>query len=202
VTGPSPRPDFLQGREVEKGRSWCRGVARAPTGRRDSVFGGPMWIVELHEQDNGWLTITGIALDFATDGDPSVAASTVRASASGTRCVASRRAPRSSSRHWETSTRGRSAPAPWCRGRKNERAKKQLGLARRSSRLGCRRAGADRSFQRGTLAAEAGAVGRGRAGASASIAQSSGGPRPTAPASGQRSPLLLTAPTQARDTTS
>lgn len=29
-----------------------------------------MRIVELHDQDNGWLTITGIALDFATDDDP------------------------------------------------------------------------------------------------------------------------------------
>lgn len=29
-----------------------------------------MRIVELHDQDNGWLTITGIALDFSTEGDP------------------------------------------------------------------------------------------------------------------------------------
>lgn len=29
-----------------------------------------MRIVELHDQDNGWLTITGIALDYATDDDP------------------------------------------------------------------------------------------------------------------------------------
>ncbi|MCA9710039.1 MAG: metallophosphoesterase [Myxococcales bacterium] len=28
-----------------------------------------MRIVEVHDQDNGWLTITGIALDYATDGD-------------------------------------------------------------------------------------------------------------------------------------
>ena len=29
-----------------------------------------MRIVEVHDQDNGWLTITGIALDYSTEGDP------------------------------------------------------------------------------------------------------------------------------------